>query len=246
MRKIVAIAMVSVAFGSVAALDVRADDRESPAAVVEKAIKAHGGEEALNKARSLSRTGEGVMSLSGNTPFTEETIMALPGRVRITVDLNKSQRLTLIVNDDKAWQIVGGAVLDVAKERIEEAREEAYVMWLCTLTPLLKSNYTLTSIPDSVVGGSPALGVKVVCEGHYDAKLYFDKQSYLLVKLERHARESGVELTKTYIFSDYKDVDGVKLPIHEVQLIAGKKFIERTSATYKLLSRTDDSAFTKP
>jgi hypothetical protein len=230
----------------VISVPARADDRESAVAVVERAIRAHGGEEALNRARAVSRTGEGAMSLSGNTPFTEETILALPDRVRITLDLNKSQRLTLVVNGDKAWQIVNGAAQDVGKERIEEAREDAHVLWLATLTPVLKDPYTLTMLPESSVGGSPAAGVKVTAKGHSDARLYFDLRTNLLVKIERRAREAGVSFNKTYLFSDYKDVDGVKLPLREVVLMEGKKFMERTSATYKILSHVDDAAFAKP
>ena len=37
-----------------------------------------------------------------------------------------------------------------------------------------------------------------------------------------------------------------RLPQRQVELLNGKKFTERTSATYKLLRRTDDAAFTKP
>jgi hypothetical protein len=225
----------------------RADDSTSARAVVEQGIKAQGGADALERGRTLSRTGSGTMSVSGSTvPFTEETLIALPDRVRITVDLSKGQRLTLVVNGDKAWQIVGGTVFDLSKDRVEEVREEAYVLWLALLTPLLSDAFTLSPLPDGSVEGSPTAGVKVSSKGHADAKLYFDKRSGLLVKIERRGREAGVLLTKTYVFGDYKDVDGVKLPVRESQLLDGKKFIERTSATYKLIRRADDAAFSKP
>jgi hypothetical protein len=240
-------AAVGVVVFSWAAAAGRADDSASARAIVEQGIKAQGGTDALERARTLSRTGAGTMTLSGSTlPFTEETLIALPDRVRITVDLGKGQRVTLVVNGDKAWQVVGGTPLELSKERVDEVREEARVLWLALLTPLLSDVFTLSPLPDSSVDGSPAAGVKVTSKGHGDAKLYFDKRSGLLVKIERRARESGVTLTKTYLFGDYKDVDGVKLPARESQLVEGKKFSERTSATYKLIRRADDSAFTKP
>jgi hypothetical protein len=164
----------------------------------------------------------------------------------MTVVLNKMSRVTVIVNGDKVWQLVNGAVQDVSKEQAEEYREEAYVMALATLTPLLKDPYTLTPIPDGPVAGSPAAGIKVSAKGHADSKLYFDKSTNLLVKIERRATQTGLTLNKTYLFSDYKDVDGVKLPHRETQLLEGKKVSERTSATYKLLSHADDAAFNKP
>ncbi len=247
MRKQFVTAVIIAALASTITVFCRADDATSAAAIVEQAIKAQGGADALDRARTLSRNGTGTMSLSGSTvPFTEETILALPDRARITVDLTKGQRVTLVVNGDKAWRAVGGAVLELGKDGVEEAREEVYVLWLATLTPLLKSTYTLSRLPDSSVDGAPVLGVKVSAAGHEDAKLYFDKKTGLLTKIERRAREAGQALNKAYVYGDYKDVDGVKLPSRESELVNGKKFIERTSATYKLLRRPDDAAFTKP
>jgi hypothetical protein len=240
-------AIMAAAMFAGAVASARAADQTTAAEVVERAIKAQGGDEALVRSRTLSRTGAGTMSLSGATlPFTEETTMALPDRIRITVDIEKGARVTLIVNGDKGWQASGGAVLELGKERLDEVREESNVLWLATLTPLLKEPYTLTPLPDGSVDGSPTSGVKASAKGHTDVSLYFDKRTNLLVKIQRRARESGVTLNKTYLFSDYKDVDGVKLPVREVQLLEGKKFIERTSANYKLLSRVDDTTFAKP
>jgi hypothetical protein len=246
MRTTWAAAVAAVVFCGAAA-DARADDREAALAVVQQAIKAQGGEDALNRTRTLSRTGSGKMTISGqDLSFTEESVFALPDRLRMTVDLNKTFRNTIVVNGDKGWRAAGGTVVDLGKDQLAEVREEAYVLLLTTLTPLLKDTYTLTPLPDGSTDGFPTAGVKVTSPGHPDAKLYFNKSSHLLVKIERRAREAGVALTKTYVFGDYKEVDGVKLPVREVQFLDGKKFIERTSATYKLLGRPDDAAFTKP
>jgi hypothetical protein len=245
MRKMWAVAAVAVLVA--AAGPARADDREVAVALVEKAIKAHGGEDALGRTRTLSRSGTGTMTLFGNnSSFTEETLFALPDRIRITVDPKNGTRVTLVLNGDKAWKVIGGAPLEMDKPGVEEIREEAYVLWLATLTPLLKDTYTLSTLPDGSAEGEPVAGVKVVAKGHFDAKLYFSKRSHLLLKIERHAREAGQQLEKTYIFGDYKDVDGVQLPTRELQLLNGKKFIERTQATYKILRRADDAAFAKP
>jgi hypothetical protein len=244
MRKTWAVAAAGVLIW--AAAPVRAGDREVALALVEKAIKAHGGEDALGRSRNLSRTGSGTMSLSGDQRFTEETLLALPDRVRMSVGLDKGLKLTLVINGDKGWQVSAGAVLELSQPKVEEVREEAYVLWLTTLTPLLKDTFTLTPLPDGSVEGEPVAGIKVVAKGHPDAKLYFSKRTHLLVKIERRAREAGVPLDKTYIFGDYKDVDGVQLPVRELQLLNGKKFTERTSATYKVLRYVDEAAFKRP
>jgi hypothetical protein len=229
-----------------AAAPVRAGDREVALALLEKAIKAHGGEDALGRSRNLSRSGSGTMSLSGDQRFTEETLLALPDRIRLTVALDKGFKSTQVVNGDKGWQVTAGAVLEMSPPKVAEVREETYVLWLTTLTPLLKDTFTLTPLPDGSVEGEPVAGIKVVAKGHPDVKLYFGKRTHLLVKIERRAREAGLQLDKTYIFGDYKDVDGVQLPVREILLLDGKKFSERTSATYKVLRYVDEAAFKRP
>jgi hypothetical protein len=225
----------------------RAADAPPARALVEQAVRAAGGEAALDRARVLSRTGAGTMFQVGrNLPFTEESVMALPERLRTTLDLDKRYQVTVVLNGDKGWQASGGAVLPMTKERLEEFREEAYVLWLTTLTPLLSDKFTLSPLPDSSADGAPASGVKVTAKGHGDVKLYFNRQSHLLVKIERRAREAGLVVDKTYVLGDYKDVDGVKLPGRQAELLNGKKVIERASATYKLLPRVDEATFAKP
>lgn len=225
----------------------RAGDRETALAVVEEAIRAAGGPEALAKAQMLSRTGSGVMVLSGsNLPFTEETVLALPDRFRMVVHLDKRYLIAVVINGDKGWQVTGGAALELSKERVEEMREEAYALYLASLLPLRNTALTLAPLPDGLVDDLPVEGVRVSSKGHFDAKLWFDKRTHLLVKLERRAREAGLMLDKTYLFSDYKDVDGVKLPVKQIELLNGKKITERNSASYKLLKRVDEATFGKP
>src|SRR5262249_43908858 len=157
-------------------------------AVVERAIKAHGGADALTKAQTLVRNGTGSMTQFGQTvPFTDEGTWSLPDRLRVAAELDKKFKLTIVLNGDKGWQSVGGPAVELSAERLGELREEAYVLWLTTLTPLTKSEYTLTPLAEIKVNGDPAVGVLAKTKGRPDVKLYFDKKSDLLVKVERRA-----------------------------------------------------------
>ena len=77
-------------------------------------------------------------------------------------------------------------------------------------------------------------------------KLYFDKGTHLLVKVERVSEEAGVKLDKEYLLSDPKEFDGVKLPTRLVETLGGKKASESTFTSYKFPSKPDDAAFAKP
>jgi hypothetical protein len=230
---------------------VRADDRE-PAAVLAAALQAHGGADALAKTRLMSRSDTGVMAVlpGQEVPFSDELTLQLPQRWRWILEAGPPGQKSLYlvtVNGDRGWQAAGGAPMEMSKNRLEEVREEGYVMWLATLLPLkTDSDFRLSSLPDARVDGRPAAVLNITHPGHGDVKLSFDKESGLLVKAERRGKEAGIVVTKEYQYGNHKDFDGVKLPTRYAELTNGKKFVDVTAATYKFLSRVDDSTFARP
>jgi hypothetical protein len=226
-------------------LTLRADEREKALDVIDQAIKAHGGSEALEKAQTRTRTGKGVIYARGSeVPFTTEETVQLPDRCHMVLDVERN-RMVLVLNGDKGWMRAGGTV-EMNKETLSERREELYVWWLMNLTPLKKEEFELKPLADAKVNGQDAAVVKVARKNYPDARLYFDKKTGLLVKIARRATESGLGLNKEYVYSDHKEYDGVKLPSREVILINGGKLTDVTFSTYKLLSRIEGRTFEKP
>ena len=179
-------------------------------------------------------------------PFTSEVTRSLPDRVRLAILLDKKFPLVTVLNGDKGWQQSGGATGELSPERVQELREEAYVWWLTTLVPLRQDPFTLTPLPDAKVGDQAAAVVRVSSPGHPDAKLFFDKRSGPLLKIERRASETGVLVDKEYLYADFKEFDGVTLPTKESVLINGKKWTETTLSSCKFPREVDKDAFTRP
>jgi zinc protease len=246
MRKIMEWLLICGAV-TLAAPNAFAGDREDAVAIVDEAIKAHGGADALTKAQTLVRAGVGTLTLfNDKIPFTDEVSWSLPDRWRVSINLEKRGVQSIILNGDKGWQSAGGPAMELGAERLREISNEVYVLWLATLTPLKKDGVQLSPVPDIKVNGEAAVGVKATSKGRPDVKLYFDKKTHLLVKIERRVSEAGVQLNKEDFYSDYKDFDGVQLPTKLMFQISGRKFSELTNATYKLPKKIDDALFTKP
>jgi hypothetical protein len=229
---------------------VQAGDREAALAVVDAAIKAHGGADALKRAQTAVRTADGTFQSFGkDVPFTEELVWQLPQRFRRTLQVGPGTdrvRLVLVVGADKGWQTTGGTVGELGSDRLGELREEAYVLWLATLTPLRQDGVELTPLPESRVDGRPVLGVQAAGKGHADAQLYFDKESGLLVKIEQRAQEAGQTLHKEFVCGNHKEFDGVKLPTRVEELHGGCRFAVRTGMAYRFPRPADEAAFSRP
>jgi hypothetical protein len=228
----------------------RADEPADAQAILDRALKAHGGAEAFARTRQLIRTVSGSMSFLGkDLPFTAEETMDLPGRFRAAYELSvggQKYPLTLVIDGNRGWRATGGMVLDLAAEELQELKEEIYVWWLATLAPLKDKSFALAPVPDAQVEGKPAAGVKVTRLGHEDVRLFFDKGSGLLVKIERRGKEMGAIVAKEYLFAGHKNFDGLLLPTKYVNVTNGKKIAEVSSISYRLPNRFEDGTFSRP
>jgi hypothetical protein len=223
-----------------------AGEHEDALAVVEQAIKAQGGADALAKVQNVQRTGAGTITQANNTvAFTAEVAWSLPDRLRLALVLDKKFPVTTVLNGDKGWQSSGGPPAEMRPESLREVRDELAVRRLTMLTPLTKDEFKLAPLPEIKVNGEPAAGVKAT-KDKTEVKLYFDKKTHLLVKIERRASEGGQMLDKEYVFSDHKEFDGIQLPTKEVVLINGHKFTEESGMTYKLPRKIAEGVFGKP
>jgi hypothetical protein len=199
----------------------------------------------------MIRTSTGVIASFGkDAPFTDELVLSLPDRFRLTLDVGsglQKARVIQVVNGESGWQSTGGMVTELGKERLGELREEAYLLWLATLVPLLKDDaFELKPLPEGKVNDRPAAVVQVTRKGHGDVRLYFDKASGLLVKSERRAKEAGQPFDQEYVYGEHKEFDGVTLPTRQQELRGGKRFAELAEMAYKFPRTVEDSTFGRP
>jgi hypothetical protein len=241
---ILGLALVGAA---VAAGPARAGDREEAQAVIERAVKAHGGAEGLSRAAVATRSSTVALTAGAKAmTYGFEQTFQLPDKVRNVASSDGKTVVIMVLNGDAAWQSTGGPPSDTGKDYHQELREEAYVIWLSTLAPLMKGAFDLAPLPEIKVGDKPAVGVKVKRKDYPDVALYFDKASGLLVKADRKGREAGLLVRKEYYYKEHKAFDGVTLPTREEVWIEGRKFNDATGVTWKFLKSVNDDVFRKP
>src|SRR5580704_672657 len=78
------------------------------------------------------------------------------------------------------------------------------------------SGETQTGFPSVSIDDRPVQVIQVATGDELGAKLYFDKETGLLVRQVRYT-ETPVGVIPTQVdYSDYRDVAGVKMPFHQV------------------------------
>jgi hypothetical protein len=221
-------------------------------AILEKAIKAHGGQEKLAKFRASRARFKGVV-LIGDTeaPFSAQMAVQLPDKLRVTLQaryMNREQTVTQVLNGDKGWISVDGQTREPSAEELARLKMLAYADHVVRLVPLLQEKgFELTVLKETKVNDRPAVGVKVASTGHPDISLYFDKESGLLIKTERQVTNNLKRMVLQEDFhSDFKDMDGYKRPTRSAVYQDGKKVTEGTLLEIRDYQSLPDSEFAKP
>jgi hypothetical protein len=249
MRK--SLGMAAVLAAVVVGPALRAEDTTQE--LLDKAIKAHGGAELLNKYKAATVKTKGKLFLMGKAfDFTGELSSELPDRLReeMTIEVMGQKVPTVsVLNKGKGWISAAGKTIEMPKDMLEEARQELHGFEVSQLTPLKGKDYKLTPSGESKVGGRPALGLRVTRKGYRDTILYFDKKTHLVVKLETRAKDlmgGGKEVTSETYFEDYKPVKGLQQPHRIVQKRDGKDYITGAATDIKVFEKLNDSVFAKP
>lgn len=132
-----------------------ADDKGEVKAIVDKAIKAVGGEDKLLR---LFRWKEQYYLGESKTGTKREAILQPP---------------------DQWWQ----SKANIAKENPDRL-DKTHLVEAWTLVPLTSKESTLTLLPEVKVDDKPAVGIRLVRKGKADLSLYFDKESGLLARID--------------------------------------------------------------
>ncbi|MCI0380477.1 MAG: hypothetical protein L0215_23065 [Gemmataceae bacterium] len=231
----------------------RAGAQEDEArAVVEKAVKAHGGLEKIESVQAVSAKGKGVVSVMNmQIEFTLENNVQLPDRFRSDMQMqinNMNFPVVVVFNGKKAWVKAANMLMELDEKGIEGMKESMHAESMSSLKFVKDKKYKVALIGEAKVKDAPAVGVRVSHEGHKDVSLYFDKKSNMLVKMDFRAldAQSGQEVAEERFFSDYKDVKGPKMPGRIVVNRDGQPYLDFQITEARIVERFDESMFAKP
>jgi outer membrane lipoprotein-sorting protein len=241
------VVMSSVALSSISTM------AQDAAAVIDKAIKAHGGEEALGKVKAYSIAAKSKLYFGGNESeaTVKQTVQGINHfRQEFEGEFNGNAVHGLMVQaGDKVWNRFNDMDFPMEEPQIANAKRTTYMnATAVTLLPLKSKEFKTALAGEEKVGDKLATGVKVTGPDGKDFTMYFDKESGLLVKVtaEGVLGFGGDEAKMESTYSDYKEVNGVKKAMKSVGMRNGEKNIEQEVTEFKVLDKAPDGTFDEP
>jgi outer membrane lipoprotein-sorting protein len=244
----------AVVLGLAAAGAARADEKADARALIDKAVKALGGEDKVAAKKALTFKSKGKFyGLGEAIDNTGDFSVQAPDKIRMQIDSSvNGMKFTLVVVFDgkQGWTKFNDQTNEMDKDAVEEMKEQMYAGAVEALTPLLKDKgFELSPVGEVKVGSHEAVGIRVSHKGHRDVNLFFDKKTGLLVKSERRVKDQmtgGQEVTEERLLDDYKEAGGVKHPTKVVVKRDGKDYSDNEITDYQPAEQLDDSVFAKP
>ncbi|MCW3094488.1 MAG: hypothetical protein JWL77_106 [Chthonomonadaceae bacterium] len=236
---------------------VRADDTRAGKpldkdveAVLDKAIKALGGEEPLGKIKAASWKAKTKTTIMGNES-DGSSLAIMQGLDHFRQEFegefngNKFKAVT-VLNDDKGVRKFGDNRQELDKDAVIGQKRVVYLTIIpITILPLKGKDFKTEMIAEEKVNDKPAVGIKVTGPENKDFTLYFDKESGLPVRMTaKISGFQGEEVTQEVTFSEYKEMAGIKKATRVVSKRNGEKFQEQEVTEFKLLDKVDPKTFT--
>lgn len=225
-----------------------------PLELIEKAITARGGKEALTKYQAKTLTVKGKMAAGdAEVDYTATWYIYLPNRFRaeyqLTIDGN-STNMIQVSNGEKLWQKINdAAAVEMPDHVLKGTQTYLQVLVASQLVPLLdKDKYSVSSNGEFEVKGKKAIALNVKNKDGLDALLYFDSKTNLLVKQEygsKHVVTGQDALVENYL-SNYKKTNDVTESMQWELQLDGKTFIVSTIENMQFDEQLDVSLFEKP
>jgi hypothetical protein len=220
--------------------------------VIEKHLAAMGGRAALGKL--TSRTVNAVITLStpgGDVSGSLESYNKVPNKARTVIKIDLSSFGVGQVLQDQRFNGTTGYAIDTLNgnremtgDQLEIARSSRFP------SPLLNYKDSETQVEllgKEQTGSREAYVLRVIPKTGPASRMFFDAENYLLVKtvLKINIPQLGQDVDQTVEYSDYRDVDGVKVP-YRMRSVNAVQTLTIVASKVEHNADIDERSFSKP
>jgi hypothetical protein len=227
----------------------RADEKDANA-IVDKAIKALGGEENLSKAKSHTTKTKATITFNGDERSlkTKTTVQGLDHYASEWESEADGNKFVTVVNGNKGWRKFGPEAQELDGDALANSKRMIYLATVPgSLVALKTKDFKVEAADEQKVAEKPAVGIKVTAPDGKDFTLYFDKESGLPVKLvAKVVGMGGDEFTMDSTYTDYKDYGGIKKATKITSTRDGEKFVASEITEFTVLDKVPDGTFDEP
>lgn len=199
------------------------------------------GGDAVMAVKDYSATSNAKITVGpASVPVKVEEIHDLSGRVFVRMSGLPMGEILQGFDGQTVWTKIGGNVQVMGGAQKAEAEEQGFRDTFALLQNFEKEGVVVQALAEegAVAVSDPAR--------KFDIKLYFDPATKMLVKKIYTASLMGPPAEVEEVLSDYRDVNGLKLPFKAVQSRDGKPVVEQEVTEWKINPGAPAATYNKP
>ena len=220
------------------------DDIAVGRAILNQAIEAAGGSDAIKRIQSIQEKGQAIMvTPQGEVEIGLVRTMAFPDRYRVVMDIPQGQ-MVQIMNSGLAWLVtpMGSqpAPPSVKENLINNTWQDLTYLYRHSDVAGLQVQY----LGSEDINGTPTEVILFSPPDALSFRMFFDASTMLPIKRSsQNMTPNGPEETVEFL-SDYRNIDGILLPFKTLIMSNGQKIGESTVVEIIINPTVPDDMFT--
>ena len=209
-----------------------------------KAIAASGGAEAFKAIKTIQWKGDvTTVTPQGEMALKAEITMAFPDKLRADMNTPMGQ-ISQIMNGDQVWLVMPQGTQPAPPQMREQMLENLWYNTTYLFAHAGNEGLTVQYLGNEDVDGQSCEVLRITPEGLKGAKLFLNSETLIPVKMSYQGMNMmGAPVASEEIYSDFRQVSGVKLAFKSITNQDGKKAQEATAAEIKINTEVDEKQF---
>lgn len=212
--------------------------------LLKKAVDAAGGSAAFQAVQAVSRKGKlTVNTPQGSMDLDMDVTIVPPDRMRVNLNTPMGA-MTQILKQDEAWVVSPNGSSAAPDQMKADLKSSLWRDLTVLLSHADSDQLQIQYVGSEDVAGKKAEVIQITPQGASSYKLYLDAETMMPVKnvFDTIGQQGPAKMEQMY--SDFRDVSGLKLPFHIVVNQNGEKAQETVVSEITINPKVDDSIFT--
>ena len=223
-----------------------AAEKDEVAAILTKALAAHGGLDALVGVKRMIADAKTTLTTpSGQVAGLTKTSIEYPDRVRVDARLPEAE-IVQVYADGKGWLKDPGGVHDAPPEMLKDFQAGVLRDPLALLRSAGTGQVTVKLMPDESKDGRTMKVLAVSNDVVASVRLFFDAQRGELARIGYDGRGQNGPLYTEEVFDDFRRVDGVSVPFKASIVRGGRVILERVLTDVRINPVITPDTFARP
>jgi zinc protease len=214
--------------------------------LLSKAVAACGGTEAFAAIKNyVMKNDITVLTPQGEVSFAATTTFVLPDRLQHVIVTPMGEMKQVVVQDE-AWTVTDQGTADMQESEKKQMQSQMFRNWVNLFRMSDAEGLSVRYLGSEQVDGTKAEIISLADEKGSTVKLFLNAETFVPLKQAYKGMTITGPADIEELYSDMRDVSGIKLPFSVLLNANGQKYLETKIVEVEFNAEIDAGIFEKP